>query len=247
MSIWYVIRDIYYHSHDAYQPFPPSRSSVSTDQWLTTRVDTSWTISQVKLHMLTKFLGARRDQLKALNRPSKSFTQLTSSSDPVGIQKVKTISTLNHSSVLFAFQESSDHSLLNCSPSPHHRPLAWPVERQPFDTEPSIPSLSSFAQGVPTTYQAHLVSETDTLQTDCHLLHCSFGAATAPPLMSDLNTSNLNKEDLLDELLDRLETDAKEVVYKVTDKYCLIRFLDVRTIFKFDTLPASFPLPLSSP
>jgi len=173
--------------------------------------------------MLTKLLGARRDQLKALNRLGESYTQLTSSSDPARIHEVKTISTSNRSSVIFAFQEYSDPDLLNYSSSPRRQPLAWPAERQPFDAKPNIPS--SFAQSAPTTYQAHLVSETDR-----HLPHRSFGAATAPPVMSYLNTSNLNKEDLLDELLDRLETDAREAVYKLTDKYCLIRFLGVRTI-----------------
>ena len=114
------------------------------------------------------------------------------------------------------------------------------MERQPFDAKPGIPSFSSFAQSVPTTYQAHFVSETDTLQTDHPLPHRSFGAATCSPVMSDPNTSDLNKEDLLDELLDRLETDAKEAVYKMTEKYCLVRFLGVRTIFMFNTL-SRFP------
>ena len=85
------------------------------------------------------------------------------------------------------------------------------------------------------------------MKTDRPSPHRSFGADTAPPVMSDLNTSNINKEDLLDELLDRLETDAKEVVYKMTDKYCLIRFLGVRIIFMFNALRAFLPLPLSSP
>lgn len=226
---------------------PPSRSSVTTDQWFTTRVDTSWTVSQVKLHMLTKLLGARRDQLKALNHPSESHTESTSSRDPAGTHEVKAISTSNQSSVIFAFQESSDFDSLNYSPSPRYRPLAWPVERQPFGAESGIPSLSSFAQSVPTTYQAHLVSETDTLKTDRHLPNCGFSVATAPPVMPCLNTNSLNKEDLLDELLDRLEIAAKEAVYKAIDKYCLIRFLGVCTIFMFNTLHSSLPSPLSSP
>ena len=225
----------------------PSRSSVTTDQWFTTRVDTSWTVSQVKLHMLTKLLGARRDQLKALNHPSESHTESTSSSNPAGIHEVKAISSSNRSSVIFAFQEPSDLDSLNCSPSPRYRPLTWPVERQAFDVEPGIPSLFSFTQSDPTTYQTHPVSETDTLKTDGHLPNRGFGVATAPPVMSCLNTNSLNKEDLLDELLDRLEIAAKEVVYKMMDKYCLIRFLGVRTIFMSNTLHSSLPLPLSSP
>ena len=229
-------------------PSPPSRSSVTTDQWLTTRVDTSWTVSQVKLHMLTKLLGARRDQLKALSHPNESHTQSTSSSDSAGIHEVKAISTSNQSSVIFAFQESSDLDSSKYSPSPrYYWSPAWPVDRQPFDAEPGIPSLSPFVQSVPTTYQAHLVSETSTLKTDRHSPHRGFGVTTAPPAMTYLNANSLNKEDLLDELLDRLETAAKEVVYKMTDKYCLIRFLTVRTIFMFNTLHSSLPFPLSSP
>ena len=223
-------------------PSPPSRSSVTTDQWLTTRVDTSWTVSQVKLHMLTKLLGARRDQLEALNHPNESHAESTSSSDPAGIHEAKAISTSNRSSVIFALQESSDLDSLNYSPSSRYRSPAWPVDRQPFDAEPSIPSLSPFSQSVPTARQAHLASETGRYPP-----HHGFGVATAPPVMQNLNTNSLNKEDLLDELLDRLETAAKEAVYKMTDNYCLIRFLSVRTIFMLNILHSSLPFPLSSP
>ena len=219
-------------------PSPPSRSSVTTDQWLTTRVDTSWTVSQVKLHMLTKLLGARRDQLEALNHPNESHAGSTSSSDPARIHEAKAISTSNRSSVIFAFQESSDLDSLNYSPSSRYRSPAWPVDRQPFDVEPGIPSLSPFSQSVPTACHAHLVSETDRYPP-----HRDFGVATAPPAMQYLNTNSLNKEDLLDELLDRLETAAKEAVYKMTDNYCLIRFLSVRTIFMLNTLHSSPPVP----
>ena len=191
--------------------------------------------------MLTKLLGARRDQLKALNHPSETHTMSNSSSDPAGIHEVKGISTSNQSSVIFALQESSDLDPLNYSPSPRYQPLAWPVERHPFDAESGTPPLSSFAQSLPTTYQTHPVSETDTLKTDRYLPNRGFGVATAPPVMQCLNTNSLNKEDLLDELLDRLEIAAKEVVYKVIDKYCLVRFFGVRTIFMFNTLP---PIPL---
>ena len=57
--------------------------------------------------------------------------------------------------------------------------------------------------------------------------------------MKDLDMNKVDKEDLLDELLDRLESDAKERVYKVTDKYCLTRFLYVRIIFIFTLPPLS--------
>jgi len=74
-----MVFNIYYRPYDAHK-HTLSRSLVTTDQWLTTRVDTSWTVSQVKLHMLTKFFGARRDQLKAFNHPGESYTESTWSS-----------------------------------------------------------------------------------------------------------------------------------------------------------------------
>jgi len=216
-------------------PPPSPRSPVTTDQWLTTRVDTSWTVSQIKLHILTKLLGARRDQLTALNYPSESRIESTSSSHSARVREVKTIATSNQSSVIFALHESSNFESLNHSPNPHYQLPPWPVERQIFDAKPDIPSLASFAQSAPITHQAHLGSETDTQNTDSPVPHRGFGAATAPPVMTSLNVNDINKEDLLDELMDRLETEAKELVYKVTDKYCLMRFLGVRIRFTFNT------------
>jgi hypothetical protein len=51
--------------------------------------------------------------------------------------------------------------------------------------------------------------------------------------------NKVNKEDLLDELLDRLEADAREHVYRLTDNYCLTRFLCVRLTFIFSVLHSS--------
>jgi len=93
-------------------------------------------------------------------------------------------------------------------------------------------------------YQAHLTSETDTakgLNTDHHLPRLGFGVATTPLAMTNLNMNKVNKEDLLEDLLDRLETDAKEHVHKMTEKYCLMRFLSVRSIFIFNALYSSLP------
>jgi len=97
-------------------------------------------------------------------------------------------------------------------------------------------------------YQAHLTSETDTtkgLNTDHHLPRLGFGVAIAPPAMTNLNVNKVN-EDLLDELLDQLETDAKEHVHKMTEKYCRMRFLSVRSISIFNALYSSLPYTLSS-
>ena len=224
---------------------PPPRS-VTTDQWLTTRVDTSWTVSQVKLHMLTKLLGARRDQLKLLSRPNDSHSESSSSSHPPSTHDDKSIATSNQSSIIFALHESSD---FNHSPTPRYHPLPRPVERKSFDSNSDIPSLTSFTQNVPTIYQPHIFSESDTfkpLNAHHHQLHHpSLGAATAPPaVMIDSSTINVNKEDVLDELLDKLVKDAKECVHKVSDQYCLMSFSCVRIQFNsYSTLGIPLPLP----
>lgn len=119
-------------------------------------------------------------------------------------------------------------------------------DREPFDTNTNIPSLSSFIQSVPTVHQTQFdprIDVVNSLNTDHHSPYLNFVAA-APPATTDIHADNLNKEDVLDELLDRLETDAKERVHKVADKYCLIRFLYVRSISIFNALnslcPSSF-------
>ena len=190
--------------------------------------------------MLTKLLGARRDQLKLLSRLTDSLSESTSSSHPPSTHDDKTIATSNQSSIIFALHESSDLDSLNHSPTPRYLPLPRPVERNSFDSNADIPSLTSFTQSVPTIHQAHIFSESDTFKapsTHHHWLHHpSFGTATAPPaVMMDPNTINVNKEDVLDELLDKLVKDAKESVHKVADQYCLMSFSCVRIQFNLYT------------
>jgi hypothetical protein len=181
--------------------------------------------------MLTKLLGARRDQLKVLNHPGESHSGTTHSAI---IHENRAISTSNRSPIVFGLQESSDLDSLSYSPQPSDQSPPQPVEREAFETNPDIPFLSSFVQSVPTVYQAQFDPSTDTvkgLNTDRHLPSLGFVDATPPPAMIDLSLNKVNKEDVLDELLDQLETDAKERIHKVADKYCLIRFLYVRIVF----------------
>jgi hypothetical protein len=196
--------------------------------------------------MLTKLLGARRDQLKTLDHSGESHTGTTHSA---ASHEVRTIATSNRSPVIFGLQESSDLHLLNYSPKPLDQPPL--VDRAPFDADADIPSLSSFIQSVPTVHQTQFDPRTNPvhdLNTNHHLPYLPFAVAT-PPATTGVNLDKVNKEDVLDELLDRLETDAKERVHKVADKYCLIRFLYVRTLFIFDALnflcPFSFVSTLS--
>jgi len=199
--------------------------------------------------MLTKLFGARRDQLKLLSRPTDPHSDSTSSSHPPSTYDDKTIATSNQSSIIFALHESSDLDSLNHSPNPRYHPLPRPVERESFDTTSDIPSLASFTQSVPTIYQSHLFSDTDTtkgLNTEHRNFHPrKFGTTTAPPAMTvDPNTNNVNKEDVLDELLDKLVKDAKESVHKVADQYCLMSFSCVRIELISNALhsPPFFPL-----
>ena len=206
-----------------------------TDQWLTTRVDTTWTVSQVKLHMLTKLLGARRDQLKALNYPGESHFGTTHSAV---IHENRTIATSNRSPVIFGLQESTDVDSSSYFPKPPDQPSPRLVDHERFSADPDTPSLSSFIQSAPTVYQTEFDLRTDTFNgpnTDRHFPYLGFAAA-APTGTADINKNKLSKEDVLDELLDRLESEAKERVHKVADKYCLIRFLYVRIVFLFNFL-----------
>ena len=223
---------------------PLWHSPVATDQWLTTRVDTSWTVSQVKLHMLTKLLGARRDQLKALHHPSEYHIEATTSNRPVNIRENKIIATSNKSSVVFEVHESSNLDSFGHSPNHRYQPPRH-GESEPFDTNSGIPSLPSFIQSVPTVYQAHFDPETETVKgpnIDRRFPYHDLATAATPPTIVDLSTDKVDKEDVLDELLDRLETEAKERIHEVADKYCLTSFLYVRNVFVFDTLH-SLPFP----
>jgi hypothetical protein len=203
--------------------------------------------------MLTKLLGARRDQLKLLSRPTDPHHQSTSSSHPPSTHDDKSIATSNQSSIIFALHESSDLDSLSHSPTPRYHPLPRPVERDSFDTNSDIPSLTSFTQSVPTIYQPHLFSDsgTDTDTFKRLKYQRGFDTATAPPaMMIDPNTNNVNKEDVLDELLDKLVKDAKESVHKVADQYCLMSFSCVCIQFTFNplhSLPPLSPLFPSSP
>ena len=211
-----------------------------TDQWLTTRVDTTWTVSQVKLHMLTKLLGARRDQLKALNYPGELHSGTT---HPAVIHENRSIATSNRSPVIFGLQESTDVDSSSYFAKPPDQPSPRLVDRERFSADPGIPSLSSFIQSAPTVYQTEFDLRTDTINgpnTDRHFPYLGFAAA-APPAIADINKNKLSKEDVLDELLDQLETEAKERVHKVADKYCLIRFLYVRIEFIFNPLNSLCP------
>lgn len=194
--------------------------------------------------MLTKLLGARRDQLKILSHPSESHSESTESHHPASTHDDKTIATSNQSSIIFALHESSDLDSLNHSPTPRYHPLPRPVERESFDTKSDVPSHSSFTQSVPTIYQGHLFSQTDTLKgihTDRHVHNPNLGAATAPPGMMEPDANNVNKEDVLDELLDQLVKDAKEGVHKVADKYCLMSYSCVCIEFIFNALYPPLP------
>lgn len=174
--------------------------------------------------MLTKLLGARREQLKTLNDPSVPHNEATHSNHTASVHKNKAVATSNRPPI--------------DSPDPRHDLVLRPVERKSFDAKSDILSLSSFIQSIPTTYQAHLDSKADTIEglnTDRRFPHRSLVAAT-PPAMRDLNTSNVNKGGVLDELLDRLETDAKERVYKVADTYCLMSYLYVCIVPIYNTL-----------
>ena len=193
--------------------------------------------------MLTKLLGARRYQLKAPNHPSEYHTEATTPSPPVNVRENRIIATSNKSSIVFEVHESSDLDSLSHSPDRHSQPLPRPVESEPFDTDSGIPSLSSFIQSVPTAYQAHCGPETETVKgpsIDYHIPDRGFATVSTPPTIIDLSADRVNKEDVLDELLDRLETEAKERIHEVADQYCLTSFLYVRIVFVFDTL---HPLP----
>jgi hypothetical protein len=65
--------------------------------------------------------------------------------------------------------------------------------------------------------------------------------------MMDPNANNVNKEDVLDELLDKLVKDAKERVHKVADQYCLMSFSCVRIEFIFNALHSSPSSPFFPP
>jgi hypothetical protein len=59
--------------------------------------------------------------------------------------------------------------------------------------------------------------------------------------MIDPNTNNpVDKEEVLDELLDQLESDAKQRVLKLADKYCLMSFSCVRSLSNA-LIPLRFP------
>ena len=79
------------------------------------------------------------------------------------------------------------------------------------------------------------------MTTDPYLHHGGFGAATAPPAMMDPDTDNVNKEDVLDELLDKIVKDAKERVHRFADKYCLMSFSCVRIEIIFNAPHPSLP------
>ena len=189
--------------------------------------------------MLTKLLGARRDQLKALNHHGESPSGTTHSAV---IHENRIIATSNRSPVVFGLQESSDLHSFSYSPKPPDQLSPRLVDRKGFSADAETPSLSSFIHTAPTVYQTQFDPSADTvngLNTDLHFPYLGFVAA-APPATPDLDKNKLNKEDVLDELLDRLETDAKERVHKVASKYCLIRFLYVRIVFLFNALPFFF-------
>jgi len=189
--------------------------------------------------MLTKLYGVRRDQLKVPNYPGEYHADATTSSHPVNIRENKTIATSNDSSIVFEVHESTDLDSLSHPPNHRSQPLPRSVESELFNTNSGIPSLSSFIQSVPTVYQAHVDPKAETVKgpnTDRHSPYRDFASVATPPAITDLGTNKVNKEDMLDELLDRLETEAKERIHKVADKYCLTSFLYVRTIFILDIL-----------
>ena len=193
--------------------------------------------------MLTKLLGARRYQLKVLNHPCEYHSGVMTSSHPVNVREKKIIATSNKSSIVFEVHESSDPNSLNRPPNHNDQPLSRPVESEPFNIEPS---LSSFIQSVPIAYQTHFRPETETVKEpniDCQISYHGLANVATPPTIIDLSADKVNKEDVLDELLDRLETEAKERIHETADEYCLTSFLYVRIVFIFDTL--YHPLPLS--
>ena len=202
--------------------------SVPTDQWLTTRVDRTWTVSQVKHHMLTKLWGGRRYQLPL---PSTSRPPVPSipreDVDGIGITS---ISSSNYSSVVFAASIMGDH---------HH-----PTHRSNYTLDnPSMPSLVQTA--LPDAPEGPAVGTPRlTRSLSSENLHASRGCSPnsnrsrarsqstgggRPPTLysSESELGDLRKEEAMERQYERIETSVRRKVHKAAKNYRLVSFSNV--------------------
>jgi len=208
---------------------------VPTDQWLTTRVDRTWTVSQVKHHMLTKIWGGRRYQLTLppnLLHPTKSGVQEGQARAPDaeedGTRRIS-ISSSVYSSVVFASSIQGDHERVHrSSDNLVHGPSASP-ERSANSgipdggrTPPLTKSLSSTEFGTRgrsgTPSSSHRRGETVSGQRQ-----------RSPSNLSDTIIRDLRREEAMDRLYERMEASVRRRVLKAAKNYRIVSFSNVGT------------------
>ena len=221
-----------YRKARVYVPLTIDQQIVPTDQWLTTRVDRTWTVSQVKHHMLTKVWGGRRYQLslpRNLTNAAKTAPHGTEPGADEGSRRMS-ISSSNYSSVVFAA------SVQGSVPGDYER------SHYTFDTviNGSSASLdrSSVTPGTPdggrTPRLTRSHSSTDLASrgrpksaSSSHKRGKSVSGQRPTSNRSDSIIRDLRREEAMDRLYERMEATVKRRVLKAAKNYRVVSFSNV--------------------
>lgn len=227
---------------EAYKEMTLACRFVPTDQWLTTRVDRTWTVSQVKHHMLTKLWGGRRYQLsfpRTSKPPVPSIPR--EPGDGVGITS---ISSSNYSSVVFAASIMGDSH-----PPFHHSNYALDNPSEPSLVQTTLPDAPDgpppVVVGTPRLTKS-LSSE------DLHASHGysptsstsrtrsqSTGGGRPPTLYSsESELGDLRREEAMERLYERIETSVRRKVHKAAKNYRLVSFSNGNVLDDNDPISA---------
>jgi hypothetical protein len=203
------------------------RPTVPTDQWLTTRVDRTWTVSQVKHHMLTKIWGGRRYQLtlpRYFTHPSK--LEAAGQTTGEGGTRRMSISSSDYSDVVFASSIPGEHehshytfdTVINTSSTSLEQSVNPDMPdggRTPRLTRSRSSTELALRAGSPSSSSSHRRGQ-------------SVSGERPPSNRSDSVIRDLRREEAMDRLYERMEQTVKRRVLKAAKNYRVVSFSNVR-------------------
>ncbi|KAG8836300.1 hypothetical protein FRC17_007451, partial [Serendipita sp. 399] len=215
-------------------PIPPYKEMtlacrfVPTDQWLTTRVDRTWTVGQVKHHMLTKLWEGRRDQLSIPRVPPPPPRERTLSQDGIG---VTSITSSNYSSVVFApgtgdqqnYTSSASYRSSNTLDTIINGSVPSLVHST---TAPDSPDGSNPPRQLARSISSERLRGRSQSSTSSKGRARSLGPGGKRPLSQATESvlSDLQREEALDRLYERMEASFRTKVQKAAKNYRLVSF-----------------------
>ncbi|KAG9054158.1 hypothetical protein FS842_005927 [Serendipita sp. 407] len=215
-------------------PIPPYKEMslacrfVPTDQWLTTRVDRTWTVGQVKHHMLTKLWEGRRYQLSIPRVVPPPPRERTLSQEGLGITS---ITSSNYSSVLFAPGLGDHHNYAASSLYRSSNTIDTVINGSvpslvPSTAAPDSPDGSSPPRQLSRSISSERLRGRSPSSTSSRGRARSLGPGGKRPLSQATESvlGDLQREEAMDRLYERMEASFRMKVHRAAKNYRLVSF-----------------------